>query len=189
MVKVKRILIGVLAFGLLAGCQNVEESENAVKESEKQVEVVKVEEEKPVPVVESKVESYVKLLGTLGERYHQLNVNLHEHYQKAEDNPALALDDEWVDRLTELKNEAFDILAQYEQTRYNGDVPEEFAEIHKYNEEAYLLTHRSIERFMEAVETGDRNLMRDSALDRMASNAKTEKATELMQEMIDAHKQ
>jgi hypothetical protein len=181
MLKMKKLLVLGLALGLLVGCQTVEESEEAYQNAEEQQEHIKVVEIKQ----STDVEEYMEYMSEYGLKFQELNNAIHEHFQKAQNDPTLLFTSIWKEELEGYLKTASGIHAVAEQRRYDMRVPKEFEEIHELNEGAYELTKLSLEKNLEALETGDKEVMEISLFYQEMSNEKVRQATELIAEMLN----
>jgi hypothetical protein len=182
MFKMKKMLMFALVAGLLVGCQTVDESKEAVEQVEKQntgnVKIVKVMERS------TDVDEYMEYMNKYSQMFHQLNSDLHEHYVKAQEDPSIILTSIWKEELESYLKNAHGIYAVAKQRRLDMQVPKQFEEIHELNEGAYELTKLSIEKNLEALETGDKEAMEVSLFYQDMSNERVRQSTELIDEML-----
>ena len=138
MVKMfRKLTVALLAIGLLVGCSKTDE---IAQESQKQTEQVqdKIMEEK-----ESEKSEYLDVLGNSLQVFSD-NMNLiHNQYEQAQKELYLLTDAHWR---TETK-EYFDTIAVegdiLDRAEANGEVPEEYQEIHNKVQEAFALNEQA----------------------------------------------
>jgi hypothetical protein len=183
MIEMKRVFAVGFLFLALVGCDHMDEVKEAEKVTEEQIEVV--EDQNVEEALKREHEEYLKFSQEYTNQFHEMSVEVAEHFKKAEEDQMLMFDEVWISELEELESIAFGIFAVTEQRRYNGDVPEEFKEVHDMTESAYKHKHLSLKEYINGLRNKDKESLNKALIYAEASNQKITKATELMNEVAE----